>query len=96
MNYAGQYSVAVLVATADRPRLLTHRALPSIGDQTRVPERVLVVDDSSDLATVELTDREAHAWLPDGLQIDSCRNLRTKGAAGAWNTGLECLPADQQ
>ena len=91
MNYAGQYSVAVLVATADRPRLLTHRALPSIGDQTRVPERVLVVDDSSDLATVELTDRETHAWLPDGLQIDSCRNLRTKGAAGAWNTGLECL-----
>ena len=33
MNYAGQYSVAALVATADRPRLLTHRALPSIGDQ---------------------------------------------------------------
>ena len=91
MNCADPYSVAILVATADRPGLLAHRALPSIGDQTRLPERVLIIDDSADRAAGRLTGREVRAWHPDGMQVDFYRNRRTKGASGAWNTGLERL-----
>ena len=91
MNRAGPYSVAVLIATADRPGLLAQRALPSIDNQARLPERALVVDDSSDCASGRLTGREVSAWRPEGMQVDFCRNRRTTGASGAWNTGLEFL-----
>ena len=53
--------VAVLVATADRPTLLTSRALPSITEQSRPPDRVVIVDDSTDDAA-ERTERLIRDW----------------------------------
>ena len=83
--------VAVLVATSDRPALLERRALPSIAGQSRPPSRVVIVDDSGDDATVAETARAVRAWRPAGIAVDFLRNRRTKGASGAWNSGLDHL-----
>ena len=83
-------TVAVLVATAHRTTLLESRALPSIARQSRPPERVVVVDDSSG-DTPGRTERLVRGWRPTGIAVDFLRNRRTKGAAGAWNSGLDHL-----
>ena len=83
-------TVAVLVATADRPTLLASRALPSIAEQSRPPGRVVIVDDSTDDAA-EQTARSIRDWRPPGVDVEFLRNRRTKGAAGAWNSGIDQL-----
>ena len=90
MKYAQKTAVAVLVATADRTTLLENRALPSIAEQSRPPDRVVVVDDSAG-DTTGRTERLVRGWRPDGVTVDFLRNRRTKGAAGAWNSGLDHL-----
>ena len=91
MTYPHTYRVAVLVATAHRPSLLAGRALPSIEGQTRTPWRVVVVDDARNDASARRTERAVRAWRPAGIVVDFLRNRRTKGAAGAWNSGLDHL-----
>ena len=91
MNRAESSSVAVLVATADRPGLLVSRALPSIGQQTLAPARVLVVDDSRDGEASRPTVRAMRSWRRPGVDVALLCNRRTKGAPGAWNTGLDRL-----
>ena len=83
--------VAVLVATANRSRLLASRALPSIESQTRTPWRVVVVDESHTDAAAQRTEQVVRAWQPAGIVVDFLRNRRTRGAAGAWNSGLDHL-----
>ena len=82
--------VAVLVATCNRTELLITRALPSIAAQSQAPMRVVVVDDSDD-ASAFRTEVAVRGWRPDGVPIAFLRNRRTKGAAGAWNSGLDHL-----
>ena len=83
--------VAVVVATADRSALLERRALPSIAGQSRPPSRVVIVDDSGNDAAAARTARAVRAWRPAGVAVDFLRNRRTKGASGAWNSGLDHL-----
>ena len=83
-------TLAVLVATADRPALLRRRALPSIASQHRLPTRVVVVVDSGHDAGAR-SERAVRDWRPTGIAVDSLRNRRTKGASGAWNSGLDHL-----
>lgn len=78
-------AVAVLVATANRPELLA-RALRSVERQTLSPAHVVVVDDSDDeyrTPTKQLVERHPN--------VKYLRNSRSKGAAGAWNDGLDHL-----
>ena len=82
--------VAVLVATSERTELLETRALPSIARQTRTPVCVVVVDDSGD-AGAKRTEALVRGWRPVGVDVAFLRNRRTKGAAGAWNSGLDHL-----
>ena len=91
MDPTAKNIVAALVATAHRTELLKHRALPSIGSQSRPPSRVIVVDDSDDDAAAGRTEELVRDWQPDGIAVDFLRNRRTKGAAGAWNSGLDHL-----
>ena len=77
-------TLAVLVATADRPGLLARRALPSIASQSLLPSRVVVVVDSADGAAAARTERA-------GVAVEFLRNRRSKGASGAWNSGLDHL-----
>ena len=85
------HRVAVLIATAGRADLLASRALPSIESQTRTPWRVVVVNDSSTEADSLRTERVVRAWRSAGIVVDFLRNRRTKGASGAWNSGLDHL-----
>ena len=91
MHPAAKSTLVALVATAHRTELLKHRALPSIERQSRPPWRVIVVDDSGDDAAAEQTEGLVRGWRPAGIAVDFLRNRRTKGAAGAWNSGLDHL-----
>ena len=82
------YRVVALVASKDRPALLATRSLPSIALQQRRCDELILVDDSSDLSSLNLTQKIAE---DHGLPVSPLRNRRTRGAAGAWNTGLDHL-----
>jgi GT2 family glycosyltransferase len=86
-------AIAVVIATKDRPHLLRERALASVAGQTRSPDSVIVVDDSSR----EL--RSMNREFVDTLRIPDCRvayleNARTEGASGSWNTGIDHVLAE--
>ena len=83
-------SIAALVATHNRPRLLANRSLASIALQTRPPDFLVVVDDSD--PKVRLTNEEIVAdFRSEGTKTVYLENYRTPGAAGAWNTALSEL-----
>lgn len=89
MNRSRHYQakhIIVLVTTANRPDLLESRCLPSIRVQSLPPERIVLVDDSSDAGCANRVRQLARGQEPP---IDFLRNRRTRGAAGAWNTGLD-------
>ena len=91
MLYLENTTVAVLVATANRPALLERRALPSIASQSLHPSRVVVVDDSGADEATARSRQVVRDWQPVGVAVDFLRNRRTKGASGAWNSGLDHL-----
>ncbi len=83
-------AIAVVVATHNRRQLLSARCLPSVAGQTRIPDFLVVVDDSSD------DYRQKNRAVVDALNLSGCQiayleNQRTGGASGAWNTALEFL-----
>ena len=81
--------LVVLVATADRPRLLINRALRSVYSQSVVPDRIIVVDDSKILKSQRVNERYLRRYSP---AVEYLRNRRTKGLSGALNSGLDhCL-----
>ena len=82
--------VVALVATANRTHYLKSRTLLSVASQTRPPARLVVVDDSDGEGT-ERTRRLVESWRLPGVNVDFLRNRRTRGAAGAWNSGLDHL-----
>ena len=84
-------TVAVLVATADRPGLLKRRALPSIASQSLLPSRVVVIDDSGVNDATTGSRQAVGDWRPAGVAVDFLHNRRSKGASGAWNSGLDHL-----
>lgn len=82
--------VAVVIATSNRVAMLSERALPSVLAQTRAPDFVIVVDDS----TPDV--RPANAKLVAALSVRGgevayLENARTAGASGAWNTAFDFL-----
>ena len=82
--------VAVLIATCNRPGLLAQRSLTSLQRQTRRPDYLVVVDDSD--PSVRPDNRNIVNDLRlGGARIVYIANTRTRGASGAWNTGLEWL-----
>ena len=83
--------LAVVIATADRPRLLSNRALSSVASQTLPPSQVVVVDDSRDPRDAERAERLVRDWNRSGPRVTFLRNRRAKGAAGALNSGLDHL-----
>ena len=83
-------SIAVVIATYNRPELLAKRALPSVARQTRPPDHLIVVDDSDE------DFRRANARVVASFNAGSVEaryfaNCRTRGASGAWNTALAHL-----
>ena len=82
--------IAAVVATHNRPQLLANRSLASIALQTRLPDLLVVVDDSD--PKVRRTNEEIVAdFRTGGTRTVYLENYRTPGAAGAWNTALSEL-----
>jgi len=81
-----------IVATCNRPRLLLERALSSICQQRRLPELVLVIDDSTDEIKAE-NQRNLAKFSATAPTIAYSANRRSTGASGAWNTALDYLCA---
>ncbi len=79
--------IAVLVATKNRNDLLRHRSLPSILNQSLVPDTVVLVEDDRFLRP-SVSQLLFEELFPHGHYLT---NQRTPGAAGAWNTGLDFL-----
>jgi glycosyltransferase involved in cell wall biosynthesis len=77
-------TVAVLIATCDRSRLLRERSLASVWAQTVAPSQIIVVDDGLE----PLEPLESHR---QNVAVTVLRNTGLKGASGAWNTGLRHL-----
>lgn len=80
--------VGVLVATCDRHEMLTQRSLPSILGQTQRPQHIVVVDDSIDDQVRRMNEEYIRSLEVEGVSIHYQSNARTKGACGAWNTGI--------
>ena len=80
--------VGVLVATCDRHEMLTQRSLPSILAQIQRPHHIVVVDDSSDDHVRLKNEDYIQSLEVDGVSIHYLSNTRTRGACGAWNTGI--------
>jgi GT2 family glycosyltransferase len=84
--------LAVVIATCNRFGMLSERSLPSVVAQTRLPDFLVVVDDSAPEV------RTANAALAGSLAIPGCEvsyleNGRTAGASGSWNTAVDALTA---
>jgi hypothetical protein len=82
------FRVVALVASKDRPALLATRSLPSIASQQRRCDELILVDDSPDPLSVDRIRKIAEDL---DLPVSTLRNRRTRGAGGAWNTGLDHL-----
>lgn len=78
--------IVCLIATCDRAHLLRDQALPSVVEQSSPPDRIVIVDDSADPGCLENLNERIPSWP---VSIDILRNRRTRGAAGAWNSGLD-------
>lgn len=80
--------IVALVATCNRQQLLLSRALPSINGQSSHCDHVVLIDDGD-----QRVDRKQieHFSSEFGLPISLLANRRTKGASGAWNTGIDHL-----
>ena len=86
----GSSNVAALVATCNRPGLLAQRSLTAIQRQSHTPDFLVVVDDS------DPPQRADNRNIVNDLRLRGTRvvyltNSRTRGASGAWNTGLDWL-----
>ena len=80
-------TIAAVVATHNRPHLLATRSLASIAKQTRLPDLLVVVDDS-DAQTRQANRDVLSNFRASGVNAVYLENSRTPGASGAWNTAL--------
>jgi glycosyltransferase involved in cell wall biosynthesis len=91
VNLSNQIKIGVIVATCDRPNLLSERSIPSILEQTRPPDFLIVVDDSRSECNVKVNERYIKSIVAENTIVSIVRNHRTLGACGAWNTGIDWI-----
>ena len=82
--------IAVVIATKDRPGLLSARALTSVRSQSRPPEYLVVVDDSNRDLRPKNSTLLAALELP-GCEVTYLENTRSSGVSGSWNTAIDYL-----
>ena len=82
--------IAAVIATHNRPELLTNRALASVELQTRPPDYLVVVDDS-DLTTRPVNEEIVSGVMAVGVKTVYLENHRASGLSGACNSALSWL-----
>lgn len=83
--------IAVIVATHNRYKLLTTRALPSIALQTRRPDFLIVCDDSTSAEHQQSNEKAVNELDLNICQVIYTKNQRSPGASGCWNTAIDTL-----
>lgn len=83
-------SIAVIIATHNRPDLLSTRALKSIANQTRSPDYLIICDDSDTIFQQDNIQAVQALDLPN-CSIIYTKNNRTSGASGCWNSAIDKL-----
>lgn len=78
-----------LVVTTYQAAAYVDQVLASVASQTRIPDRVVLVDDASDDGTLE----RARSWAPH-LPIELVRQRTNGGVARARNEGIGRLDTD--
>ena len=74
-----------LVATCPRTEALLTTSIPSIAEQSRLPDALVIVADHQSLPA---DARQTIRALTPATEIHFLENVRASGAAGTWNTGL--------
>ena len=74
-------SLAAVVATYNRTELLANRSLPSIARQTRLPDHLVVVDDS------DADVRRANACVVADFKADWHRDSVYRELPDTWGIG---------
>lgn len=87
------FPIAALVPTHNRQELLAERSLASISRQTRTPDYLIIIDDSSPDVRPE-NQRIAEDFRCPGTRVVYLENCRTPGLSGAINTALMWLQAE--
>lgn len=77
-----------LVATRPRIEALLTTSIPSIAEQSRLPDALVIVADHQSLPT---DARQALRALIPATELHFLENVRSRGAAGTWNTGLDFI-----
>ena len=90
MKASASIPLVVLITATDRPHLHLTRTIPSLRRQTRGWDAIVVVDDSKESSAAIRENFESAGFT----NLSIMQNARAKGAAGAWNTGLDYIRAN--
>jgi glycosyltransferase involved in cell wall biosynthesis len=91
VNIPNRIKIGVVVATQDRPELLSKRSIPSILGQSRPPDFLIVVDDSHLEENCKFNENYIKSIDTNNTNVAIIRNHRTLGACGSWNTGIDWI-----
>ncbi len=86
-------SIVALIPTHNRPDLLSQRALASVARQTRMPDCLVIVDDSDPVHRAA-NKRVADEFNFPTTQVVYLENSRTPGLSGAVNTALAWMQVE--
>ena len=79
--------IIAIISTYNREELLITRAIPSIAQQSKIPDIVIIVNDSK-IPLSEKTLDAVSGLLDTKAQVVFLENNRTSGASGAWNSAI--------
>jgi len=83
----GKIKVVAVIATCNRPVLLVERAVTSILKQTRLPDYLIIIDDSKD-GLPDSTRFSIQQMMVENITLCIEKNSRSPGASGAWNSAI--------
>lgn len=80
--------IITLIATTPRLDFLRGESLKSIETQIAKPELIVIISDQRVISLEELKSLQS---IVPNIPILSIQNKYSAGAAGSWNTGVECI-----
>ncbi len=79
--------IIAIIATYDREDLLLNRSILSISRQELCPDCIVIVNDTEKKISKECVE-DLKELVENKIELVFLDNIRTKGASGAWNTGI--------
>lgn len=85
--------IASIIATKDRTSFLKRRALFSVGRQKKMPDYLIVIDDSLQEQCLTANKLLLESFKKDFAKVNVTymKNEKDHGASSCWNLGIDCL-----